>query len=340
MTERTIRVGFLGCGRISRMHVRALKAAPAARIAALADVNAENIATLRETFPEDLADVATYADYREMLATDLDGVVILTPHGLHYQHTYDALEAGKHVLCEKPFVTHPEQARELIALARTRERVLMLSYQNPWLWPYRYIRQQVMDGHLGEIVSYSAFLSQQWGVRAGGWRSSALGEGGFLVDTGSHFVDLMLYLTDMRPETVCAFSDALEAQVDIVTHAIVRYNGGHTASLATVGRGPALWHIVITGTGGTVEIADRDQIRHVPAEDYPGWIGVERRNLVPPAGERPETSTPDAEFVAAIRRGDHTVSDAQRGLVVAQLTQAIYASASASGAPVTITEFG
>lgn len=340
MMERTVWVGFIGCGRISRMHVRALKAAPDARIAALADVNADNIATLREAFPEDLADVATYADYRDMLATDLDGVVILTPHGLHYQHVKESLEAGKHVLCEKPFVTHPEQARELIALAGARERALMLSYQNPWLWPYRYVRQQVAGGHLGEIVSYSAFLSQHWGIRLEGWRTGALGEGGFLVDTGSHFVDLMLYLTDMRPETVCAFSDALEAPVDIVTHAIVRYNGGRTASLATVGRGPALWHIVITGTRGTIEITERDRIRHIPAEDYPGWIGVERRDLVPPEGERPGTSTPDAEFVAAIRRGDHTVSDAQRGLVVAQLTQAIYASARASGAPVAITEFG
>lgn len=339
MTDETVRLGFIGCGKITRMHLRALKNVPGVRIAALADINAENIATARATFPDELAGATAYTTYREMLAAGVDGVIILTPHGLHYEHARDALMAGAHVLCEKPFVTQPEQARELIALAETRGRILMISYQNPWIWPYRYARQQIRDGHLGEAVYYASHISQQWG-RGGGWRASALGEGGYLVDTGSHFVDLMLYLTDMRPETVCALSDTLDVGVDVVTSAVIRFDGGRVASLATVGRGPALWQVTIVGTGGTITVTDRDHIRHVPAEDYPGWIGTERRDLVPPEGERPESTTPDARFVAAIRRGDLTVSDAARGIVVAQLTQAIYTSARAGGAPVAVAEFG
>src|SRR5262249_51784921 len=108
--------------------------------------------------------------------------------------------------------------------------------------------------------------------------------------------------------------------------------------LAAVGRGPTLWNITIIGTKGTIEIWDRDNIRHIPAEDYPGWIGTQRRNLVPPEGERPESTTPDAEFVAAVARNDLSASDAERGLVVAELTQAIYASACNGGVPTDVAQ--
>lgn len=340
MEQRTVRLGYIGCGNISRLHTRHLEPVPAVEIAALADVNAENLTRLTGVFPA-LAGVPTYSDYRELLAADLDGVIVMTPHALHYQHIRDSLEAGKHVLTEKPFVTQPEQARELIALAEARDRILMVSYQNPRLWQYRYTQTQIANGRLGEILFYSGQITQNWGVQqGGGWRTSALGEGGFLIDTGSHFVDLMLYLTGMAPETVCAFSDTVGQGVDIIDGAIIRFNGGRVATLAAVGRGPTLWTITIIGTGGTIELTDRDNLRHIGADNYNGWIGTERRNLVPPEGERPEGTTPDAEFVAAIGANNLGASDARRGLVVAQVTQAIYASARGGGAPVPVGSLG
>jgi len=333
-----VRIGFIGCGVISGQHVRALADVPGAEIVALADVMPENIAALKQLYPA-LADAAEYRDYGDMLPT-LDAALVLTPHHLHYAHIRDCLTAGLHVLSEKPFVTLPEQARALIALAQERKRVLMLSYQNPQLWQYRYARQQVIDGHLGEIVFYSGQITQHWGAR-GGWRLNATqGEGGMLVDTGSHFVDLMLYLTGMHPETVAAMSDTDGRQIDIINGALIRFNGGRIATLAAVGRGPTLWHITIVGTKGTIELTDRDNILHVGADNYNGWIGTPRTNLVPLAGERPTGTTPDAEFVKAVQAGNLAASDATRGLVVAQLTQAIYASARADGTPVSVTAFG
>ncbi len=316
--------------------MRALRAIPAVVVAGVADVSEENIAALTAEFPE-LKDVEAYHDYREMLKTNLDGVIIMTPHGLHYQHIKESLEAGKHVLSEKPFVTQPDQARELIALAAERQRLLMVSYQHPRLWPYRYAHRQIADGNLGDILFYSGQITQQWGA-FGGWRLSAtLSEGGMLVDTGSHFVDIMLYLTGMKPETVAAFNDNDGEQIDIINGAVIRFNGGRVATLAAVGRGPTLWNITIVGTKGTIEIWDRDNIRHIGADNYVGWIGTPRHNLVPPEGERPESTTPQAEFVAAIERNDLGASDAARGLAVAELTQAIYASAREGGAPIAVT---
>jgi predicted dehydrogenase len=335
LSPSQVRVGLIGCGRISNQHMRALRQVPGAVVAAVADVSEANIAALTEAFPE-LRDAEAYHDYREMLKSDLDGVIIMTPHGMHYQHIKEALEAGKHVLSEKPFVTIPAQARELIDLASAQERILMLSYQNTRLWPYRYAHQQVASGNLGEILFYSGQITQQWGA-FGGWRLSAtMGEGGMLVDTGSHFVDIMLYLTGMQPETVAAMSDRDGQEVDIINGAVIRFNGGRVATLAAVGRGPTLWNITIVGTKGTIELWDRDNIRHIGADNYVGWIGTPRTNLVPPEAERPVSTTPNAEFVAAIRTNDLTVSDAERGLSVAQLTQAMYASAREGGTPVDV----
>ncbi|MHB8644413.1 MAG: Gfo/Idh/MocA family protein [Thermomicrobiales bacterium] len=331
-----IRLGLIGCGRISHQHMRALRELPTVVVAGVADVSEENIAALTDAFPE-LKDAEAYHDYREMLTTNLDGVIIMTPHGLHYQHIKESLAAGKHVLSEKPFVTQPEQARELIALAEAHKRILMVSYQNPRLWPYRYAHQQIAAGNLGDILFYSGQITQQWGA-FGGWRlSSTLSEGGMLVDTGSHFVDIMLYLTGMKPEVVAAFNDADGAQVDIINGAVIRFNGGRVATLAAVGRGPTLWNITIVGTKGTIEIWDRDNIRHIGADNYAGWIGTPRTNLVPPEGKRPTSTTPQAEFVAAVAKNDLSASDADRGLAVAQVTQAIYASAREGGMPVQVT---
>jgi predicted dehydrogenase len=106
----TVKVGLIGCGRISNQHMRVLREVPGAVVAGVADVSEANITALTEAFPE-LRDAEAYHDYREMLTSDLDGVIIMTPHGMHYQHIKEALEAGKHVLSEKPVVTVPAQAR-------------------------------------------------------------------------------------------------------------------------------------------------------------------------------------------------------------------------------------
>src|SRR5437762_13150083 len=129
MLEETVKVGLIGCGRISNQHMKAIRQVEGVAVTGLADVSEENIAALTADFPE-LREAEAYHDYREMLTTDLDGVIILTPHGLHYRHIKESLEAGKHVLSEKPFVTQPAQARELIDIAKAHGRILMLSYQN------------------------------------------------------------------------------------------------------------------------------------------------------------------------------------------------------------------
>ena len=78
-----VRIGFIGCGVISGLHVKSLLDVPGAEIVALADVMPENIANLKALYPT-LADVTEYRDYHEMLPT-VDAALVLTPHHLHYR---------------------------------------------------------------------------------------------------------------------------------------------------------------------------------------------------------------------------------------------------------------
>lgn len=348
---KNVRIGLIGCGNIAPLHVRSLLPLSNVEISALADPNAANVAALQAEFPA-LKAAKVFSSHQEILEADIDGVVIMTPHSLHYQQIHDALQAGKHVLTEKPFVVQPTQARELIALARENGKILMVSYQVARLWQYRYARQQIASGALGEILFYSSQITQHWG-RFGGWRHTpTMSEGGMLVDTGSHFVDLMLYLTAMKPEMVTAFGQSeadmpiddplrtQQAAVDLITGAVLQFNGGRIATLGVVGRGPTLWNITIVGTKGTIEFIDRDQIRHIASNNYEGWIGTERRNLVPLTEAGKPAPTPDEEFVMAMQQGDLSVADAQRGLVVAQLTQSILESVREGGKPIPVGALG
>jgi predicted dehydrogenase len=166
-----VRVGFIGAGGIARRHVRDLLAIPDAEIVGFVDVNVASIAGIKEQFPE-VRDVPEYISYKDMLEQgNLDAVEIHTPHTLHFQQAMDSLDAGLHVMLEKPMVCKTTHAQELIAKAEQKERSVVLAYQRHYQSQYKYIRQVVTGGQLGQITFVSALQCQAWKHgTAGTWR--------------------------------------------------------------------------------------------------------------------------------------------------------------------------
>jgi predicted dehydrogenase len=255
---KKVRIGIIGCGAMSRYHGKAWTTeTPKAQIVAICDTNETNLDRYqREVFDPVGQRPQRFTDFRQMLAkVDLDGVMIVTPHAHHYEQATAALDAGCHVLLEKPMVTDVEQARRLLKHAAASKCVLSIALQGSFSAEFAYIRNLRQRGELGEIVSVHGFVTQNWlETTRGTWRQNpALSGGGEAYDTGSHLFHAMLYLTGLRPLEVFAYMENRGAPVDINTAAAIRFEGGALGSVSICGSEVRFDESIhLSGTGGAV----------------------------------------------------------------------------------------
>ena len=229
-----LRVGILGCGKMSRNHARKILAHPDAELAALCDVDTALIENwVAENLQEELAGAPSPPAYDDAAAmygeAGLDAVVISTPHTAHFAHGRQALAAGCHVFMEKPMVTATDQARELERLVAESGRILVVGYNTPSTPTFRYLREVVRSGRLGKLELVNGFLSQNWRkTTTGTWRQvPALSGGGQAYDSGAHLLNSVVWTVESSPRQVFSFMDYLGTPVDINSVMAVRFaNGG------------------------------------------------------------------------------------------------------------------
>jgi predicted dehydrogenase len=324
-----VRFLMIGGGGIIRHHLNQLKDVPEAEIVGIAEPNSAQIALLHERLPE-LKDVPVFDDYRTALQeVQADAAIIGTPHSYHYEQGMEALKAGLHVLMEKPFVSGSENAERIIAFAKEQGKHLAVSYQRHLQPPYLFIRELVQSGALGRIQFVTAYQAQAWltGTK-GTWRQDpALSCGGQLNDSGSHLLDIVLWLTGLEPEEVTAFIDNRGAEVDIDTVLSVRFKGGALGSFNIVGSSSLRWweDVSVHGDEGTVLFRN-------------GAISVQRKgetSVAPVSAEQlPAGSNPAANFVELVLgRIEQPAAPSSCGLIIARLSEAAWESAE-RGAPV------
>jgi UDP-N-acetylglucosamine 3-dehydrogenase len=189
--------GIIGCGAIAqRRHIPECVANPRSRLAALSDPMADRVAELSRKYG-----ATAFTDYKEMLArTDIDAVVIAGPNALHAQQTIDALNSGKHVLCEKPMATTREDARAMMAAAEKNRKYLMIGLNQRLMPPHVKAKEILQSGRLGKVLSFrTAFKHpgpEGWSVDAGkSWFfKKAQAFMGVAGDLGVHKADLMRWL--------------------------------------------------------------------------------------------------------------------------------------------------
>ena len=254
MTE-TIRIGLIGVGGISHVHIRGLLESPDAGIVGLADTDSARLTAAFEKVPE-LDGVAAYDDYGKMIeAGGLDAVVISTPHTLHYGQIMDSLDAGLHVLTEKPMVCSTTRAKSVIKRAEETGKVVMIAYQRHFQPEYRFIKRMVEEGSLGEITFVSALQCQQWkAISSGTWRQDpALSGGGQLNDSGSHLLDIILWTSGLSAKSVHAYIDNCGTGVDINSAGSILFTNGAQGTISVVGDAPCWYEdFTIWGTRGVV----------------------------------------------------------------------------------------
>ena len=234
MSKKRLTVAVIGAGGNMRgAHLPRIERDGFARIVGAADPVSEQI----DRFTERAGyEVPAFSDWREMLAeTDSDAVFISTPHSDHHAQIKACLDAGRHVLVEKPMVMTPGQARSTLRNAEQAKRLLMVAYQRHWMPEYVYAKELITKGALGEIRGVVGYVTQNWGA-LGGWRlDPEKAGGGMYMDTGSHLVASMLWMTGLRPAKVSATFDNARRPVDINAAVQIAFTGGAVGTLTTIG---------------------------------------------------------------------------------------------------------
>ncbi len=146
---KTVKIGVIGAGWwATENHIPVLQGFPGVEVAAICRLGAQELREVQERFhiPRGTE------DYRDLIRTnELDGVVISSPHHLHFEHACMALEQGLHVLCEKPMTLHASEAKQIASLAKSRE----LHFLIPYGWNYtafaRTAKSAIDAGEIGAI---------------------------------------------------------------------------------------------------------------------------------------------------------------------------------------------
>ena len=192
--ERKVGVALVGCGRIAPIHAIALKELPFTEIVMTMDVIRERA----EAFAREYGGQPT-ADYQQVLANPkVEVVQICTPHYNHAQLALKALEAGKHVLVEKPMALSVEDAKEMIATAQRKGLQLGVIFQNRYNASSEAVKEAISSGELGELRAARAFVTWHRDdeyYRSDPWRGTWAQEGGgLLINQAIHTLDLMQWL--------------------------------------------------------------------------------------------------------------------------------------------------
>jgi predicted dehydrogenase len=200
-----ISVGVIGTGFIGPAHVEALRRLPGVEVVALADVDD----AAARTKAEGLGVASEYGDYRKLLARDdIQVVHICTPNFLHFRMSKEALEAGKHVVCEKPLAMEAREAEELVGLAAKKGLVNAVHFNIRYYPLMRQVKLMVEKGVVGEIFSVHGSYLQDWLFFPTdyNWRlePKLSGRSRAVADIGSHWIDLIEHISGIRITEVFA----------------------------------------------------------------------------------------------------------------------------------------
>ena len=202
--SKIIRVGIIGCGGIANgKHMPALKFVPDCEMVAFCDIIPERAEKAAKEFGTEGA--KAYTDYKELLKDEsIDVVHVCTPNRSHSFITVDALESGKHVMCEKPMAINSTEAKKMLDAAKRTGKKLSIGYQNRFRPDSQYLKAEAEAGTFGEIYYAKATALRRravptWGVFLNEYEQG----GGPLIDIGTHALDLTLWMMNNYKPKYC-----------------------------------------------------------------------------------------------------------------------------------------
>jgi len=272
---KEINVGLLAYGAIGDEHSRAITAVNGLRLTAVADTNPDRLSAAKDLAP----DITTFTDSLQMLDSGLiQLVVISTPPNSHYLWAKESLNRGLNVILEKPMALSVEHCDELMALAASKNLLLVVYQNRRFDADFITIKKLIDEGVIGEVFSYESFVGG-YSKPCSFWHSDAQVSGGAIFDWGSHFIDQILAIIPSEVDTVSAINQKrVWKHVTNADHAdvLITFSNGARASFTNsdlaAARKPKFY---ILGTTGAITGNWDPAAASAPA-DLPAILTVHR----------------------------------------------------------------
>lgn len=340
MTAQPITVGVIGCGYWGPNLVRNFAENPNAELRWMCDTDAARLAQIGRRYPS----ARTADDYRRVLDDErLDAVVIATPVATHYPFARAALEAGKHVLIEKPLTGDARQAEELVALADERELTLMVDHTFVYTGAVRKIKETLQRDELGELLYFDSVR-----INLGLFQTDV----NVVWDLAPHDLSIMDYLVDRRPvELTATGSCHIEAGIENIAYLMLKFDDSFIAHFHFNWLSPVkIRRTLIAGSRKMivyddieptekVRIYDKSVVasRSGDEEKYQTLVSYRTGDVwVPKLDTTEALRHVAAEFLCAIKEARPALTDGRAGLRVVRLLEAAQQSIDGGGRPVAL----
>ncbi|HVC79684.1 MAG TPA: Gfo/Idh/MocA family oxidoreductase [Chloroflexota bacterium] len=349
------RIGVGVCGaRIARNHIEGYLKIDGVDVLCVAGPDVDRCQALADAYGVP----RVVADYREMLAMpDIQAVSICVPNKFHANLAIDALNAGKHVLCEKPLAVNGAEAQRIVDAAHANDRLLMVAFNNRFSANTIALKRIVDTGALGPIhYAKAAWLRREGIPGFGGWfTTKEVAGGGALIDIGVHVLDLALYFMGY-PEPATVLGSTYQAfgsrgkgvnagwaatdleltntfDVDDLAIGMIKFVSGATLLIEASWAGYQELNEDIA-----VHLFGRDGGARILAPEYRKAdsvrvfteIGGQAVNVQPGFSMDDEYVREIRHFVDSIRQGTPSLAPGEQGVILMRIIDALYASA-ASG---------
>lgn len=342
---KKLKIAVVGVGGISTAHINAYKKNPFVELYAFCDINRERLYKKGELY----GITRLYTDEAEMLSAlpEIDAVSVCVWNCNHAKCSITALNAGKHVLCEKPLATSVEEAEAMAEAAKRNNRLLMVGFCCRFGTDTEIIRNYEKEGLLGDIYYAKASYLRRNGNPGGWFSDKKMSAGGPLIDLGVHILDLTRYLMgNPRPVSVYgATFDRLKDRpgirkpsgaylcddktevfdVEDLATALIRYDNGAVLFLESsysLNTKNDLYSMELFGTKGGVKICPDFEIY----SEQCGYL-----TDIKPNGVKIDDSVdfPNEinHFVDCILNGTECIAPASDGVDIMKILMAIYRSA-------------
>ena len=263
----TVRAGIIGLGRWGKILVDSVVDEPSIRFVAAASRTPLSIMEYCDT-----RKIQVYASLDDMLAdSDIDALVIATPHGQHFEQIMKAAYAGKHVFCEKPFTLSAGEADTALKTIADNNLKVAIGHNRRFAPNTIALEQDLTDGKLGKPIHIDGVFNVDLSGAAENWRNSREeSPAGGMTSLGIHVVDAFIHLLG-RIATVRTTSlhTSLPVDIDDSTHVEMHFENGSTGRLTTIAATAMLWRLSVFGNKGWGEAESLDSYRFTPISGVP-----------------------------------------------------------------------